>query len=213
MKHTIKTSRKTGWNCLPNIFSWSVLKSLNIGGEAGINLSCFNLFLKVQGLSLDLASEKRSSSTSTVLHPIHIRHRCTENLELHDLKKHSYLLTEFIKIQKGSIVERGIIKHICQHPQEWVGWLLGRSMPAVLQAEASAEETADRHSEEQQIILIFGVVPLSLQDKKPDHNGAMLRFLHSWTAISTQNLTFRVTSSRKQLQQTAAGTSIWNKQH
>ena len=73
-------------------------------------------------------------------------------------------------------------------------------MPAVLQAEASAEEAADRHSEQQQIILIFSVVPLSLQDKtKLDHNGAILCFLYGWTAMSTQILTFRVTSSRKQL--------------
>lgn len=87
-------------------------------------------------------------------------------------------------------------------------------MPAVLQAEAGAEEAADRHSEEQQIILIFGVIPLSLQDKTmPDHNDAMLCFLYSRTAMSTQVLTFRLSSSRKQLKQTAAGISIWSEQH
>lgn len=105
-------------------------------------------------------------------------------------------------------MEHGIIKHICQHPQEGVGWLLGRSMPAVLQAEACVEEAADRHSEDQQIILIFGVIPLPLQDKKPDNDGAMLRFLHGWTAMATQILTFRVTSSKKQLKQIIAGMSI-----
>lgn len=50
-------------------------------------------------------------------------------------------------------------------------------MPAVLQAEASAEEAADRHSEDQQIILILSVIPPSLQNKKkPDHDGARLFF-------------------------------------
>lgn len=82
-------------------------------------------------------------------------------------------------------------------------------MPAVLQAEAGAEEAADRHSEEQQIILVFGVIPLSLQDKTmSDHNDAMLCFLYSRTAMSTQVLTVRLSSSRKQLKQTAAGISI-----
>lgn len=127
----------------------------------------------------------------------------------HPNNNHCYLLTEFIKIHKGSIVECRIIKHICQHPGEWVGWLLGRCMPAVLQAEASAEEAADRHSEEQQIILIFSVVPLSLQDKtKPDHDGAMLCFLYGKRAVSTQTLTFGVSSSRKKLKPTAAGMRI-----
>lgn len=127
----------------------------------------------------------------------------------HPNNNHCYLLTEFIKIHKGSIVECRIIKHICQHPGEWVGWLLGRCMPAVLQAEASAEEAADRHSEEQQIIFIFSVVPLSLQDKtKPDHDGAMLCFLYGKRAVSTQTLTFGVSSSRKKLKPTAAGMRI-----
>lgn len=82
-------------------------------------------------------------------------------------------------------------------------------MPAVLQAEASAEEAADRHSEEQQIIFIFSVVPLSLQDKtKPDHDGAMLCFLYGKRAVSTQTLTFGVSSSRKKLKPTAAGMRI-----
>lgn len=80
-------------------------------------------------------------------------------------------------------------------------------MPAVLQAEASAEEAADRHSEEQQVILIFSVVPLSLQNKtKKDHDGAMLRFLYGKTAMSTQISTFGVSSSsRTKLKQIAAG--------
>lgn len=93
----------------------------------------------------------------------------------HPINNHCYLLTEVIKIHKGSIVECRIVKHICQHPGEWVAWFLGRCMPAVLQAEASAEQAADRHGEEQQVILIFSVVPLPLQGKtKPDRDGAML---------------------------------------
>lgn len=73
-------------------------------------------------------------------------------------------------------------------------------MPAVFQAEASAEEAADRHSEEQQIILIFSVIPLSLQDKtKPEHEGTMLCFLYGKTAMSTEISPFGVGSNSKKL--------------
>lgn len=64
-------------------------------------------------------------------------------------------------------MEDWIIKDIGQHPEKGVGGRCSRQLlPAELQAEAGVVEAANGQGELQQVVLVFCLVPPSLQNQK-----------------------------------------------
>lgn len=78
-----------------------------------------------------------------------------------------YLSDELREAEDGPVVEDGVIEDIGHHPGKGVGGVLsGQLPPAELEAEAGVVQAANGQRELQQVVLVFCLVPPSLQSHK-----------------------------------------------
>lgn len=73
-----------------------------------------------------------------------------------------YLLDVVFVCDNGSVVEKRMIEGVWKQPTELHNSTMVWWAPAVLQAEADESKSTDSNAEEQQIVLLLGLVPASL---------------------------------------------------
>lgn len=77
-----------------------------------------------------------------------------------------YLADEVPEAEDGPVVEHRVIEDIGQHPGKGEAEAGGQPLPAELEAEAGVVQAADGQRELQQVVLVFRLVPPSLQSRQ-----------------------------------------------
>lgn len=79
---------------------------------------------------------------------------------------HSYLLSVVSVRDNGSIVEKRMIEGVWKQPAELHSSTTVCRAPAMLQAEADEAKSTDSDTEDEQIVLLLGLIPASLCNKE-----------------------------------------------
>ena len=94
----------------------------------------------------------------------------------------THLSDELREAEDGPVVEDGVIEDVGQHPGQGVEGAPSRQLlPAELEAEAGVVQAANGQRELQQVVLIFGLVPPSLQSRQE-------RTAREWQGGTSSNL-------------------------